>query len=280
MKNYALIGHPLGHSMSPMIHDRLFALSGRDAFSYNLTDILPENLADSGDYLRSLEGFNVTIPHKTEIIPLLDELDESALRYNAVNCVKNQNGRLIGYNTDCDGFVSSAKALPLNGEVVLLGCGGVGRMIAIETVMKDASLTIAVRNEDILTAQRLMAEILSKCSNASVKITGINDIQGKYDLLINATPVGMFPNVNDCPVSDSVIENCATFFDVIYNPTKTMLLKKARAMNKAAVGGASMLVYQAVKAHEIWDGDFYTHEQIADIVAETEKAVENMQQTV
>ena len=125
-----------------------------------------------------------------------------------------------------------------------------------------------------------MAEILSKCSNASVKITGINDIQGKYDLLINATPVGMFPNVNDCPVSDSVIENCATFFDVIYNPTETMLLKKARAMNKAAVGGASMLVYQAVKAHEIWDGDFYTHEQIADIVAETEKAVENMQQTV
>ncbi len=280
MRNFTLIGHPIGHSMSPMIHDKLFKLSGRieDTAPYTLTDIHPDDLASSGAFLRSLKGFNVTIPHKTEIIPLLDELAESALRYNSVNCVLNEGGKLIGHNTDCDGFTLSAKMLPLDGKVVILGCGGVGRMMAIEAALKGASLTIAVRSDDVLIAQKLMAEILAKCSGVSVRICDIGNIEGKYDLLVNATPLGMFPNVDRCPVSDSVIENCSTFFDAIYNPTDTTLIAKARAMGKPAVGGAAMLVYQAVKAHEIWDGDLYTPEQISPIITDVEAAVLAMQQ--
>ena len=95
MEQYTLIGHPLGHSMSPFIHERLFAMAGREA-SYTLTDIAPEHLAGKEPYLRSLQGFNITIPHKMAIIPIVDELDESAKRYNSVNCVANQNGKLIG----------------------------------------------------------------------------------------------------------------------------------------------------------------------------------------
>ena len=112
MEQYTLIGHPLGHSMSPFIHERLFAMAGREA-SYTLTDIAPEHLEGKEPYLRSLQGFNITIPHKMAIIPIVDELDESAKRYNSVNCVANQNGKLIGYNTDCDGFTMSVKEYPM-----------------------------------------------------------------------------------------------------------------------------------------------------------------------
>lgn len=277
MKKYALIGHPLGHSMSPLIHYRLFGLSRCRECVYELCDIAPEELGSRADFLRSISGFNITIPHKTAVIQLLDELDESAKRYNAVNCVKNDGDRLIGYNTDCDGFLKSVESFPLDGNVLLLGCGGAGRMMGIEAARKGASsLTIAVRQSSVRKAQVLMAEILAGC-RTSVKITDINDIQGKYDVLLNSTPVGMYPNVNGCPVSDDVIENCGYFFDAVYNPTDTVLISKAKAIGKTAAGGAAMLVYQAVKAHEIWDGSTYTPEQAAAIIAETEQAVDAMQ---
>lgn len=277
MKKYALIGHPLGHSMSPLIHYKLFGFSGCKECVYELADIAPEELGDRLDYLKDLEGFNITIPHKTSVIPLLDELAGSALRYNAVNCVKNDGGRLIGYNTDCDGFLKSVENFPLGGEVLLLGCGGAGRMMGIEAARHGASLTIAVRPSSVKKAQILMAEILAKCGSP-VKIVDIGNIGGSYDILLNSTPVGMYPNVNSCPVSDSVIESCGYFFDAVYNPTDTVLIQKAKAMGKNAVGGAAMLVYQAVKAHEIWDGDVYAPEQIESIISDTETAVNSMQQ--
>ena len=276
MDKYGLIGHPLGHSMSPLIHKKLFELSRISDFSYDLIDIDPADLAGSADMLCSLKGFNITIPHKTAVIPLTDELGESALRYNSVNCISNENGRLVGYNTDCDGFLRSAELLPLDGNVLLLGCGGVGRMIAIETALHGGNLTIAVIPQDVKNAQLLMAEILAKCSDASVRIADISTLEGSYDLLINATPVGMYPKVDACAVSDTVIENSLSVFDVIYNPTETLLMKKARALGKTAVGGASMLVYQAVKAHEIWYGGQFSAEDISKIIIDVENAVDSM----
>ena len=146
-------------------------------------------------------------------------------------------------------------------------------MIAIETVLHGGEITLAVIPQDLKTAQVLMAEILAKCSDASVKIADIATLEGSFDLLINATPVGMFPKVDACAVSDSVIENSLTVFDVIYNPTETLLMKKARALGKTAVGGASMLVYQAVKAHEIWYGGKFAAEDISKIILDVENAV-------
>ncbi len=276
MNKFALIGHPLGHSMSPLIHEKLFALSGMQDSSYELIDIAPENIADSRELLESLRGLNVTIPHKQAVIKLVDELGESALRYNSVNCINNDNGRLIGYNTDCDGFLRSAELLPIGGNVAILGCGGVGRMIAIETALHGGNITLAVIPQDFKNAQLLMAEILAKCSDACVRIVDISDLDGSYDLLINATPVGMYPKVNACAVSDKVIENSLSVFDVIYNPTETLLMKKARALGKTAVGGASMLVYQAVKAHEIWYGGKFSTEDVSKIITDVENAVDSM----
>ena len=276
MNKFALIGHPLGHSMSPLIHEKLFALSGLDDTSYELIDIAPEKIAESRELLESLRGLNVTIPHKQNVIPLLDELAESALRYNSVNCISNNGGKLTGYNTDCDGFLRSAELLPISGNVAILGCGGVGRMIAIEVARHGGNITLAVIPQDFKNAQLLMAEILAKCSDACVKIVDISTLEGNFDLLINATPVGMYPKVDACAVSDTIIENSLSVFDVIYNPTETLLMKKARAMGKTAVGGASMLVYQAVKAHEIWYGGKFAAEDISKIIIDVENAVDSM----
>ena len=276
MSKFALTGHPLGHSMSPLIHDRLFALSGFEAEPYQLLDIAPEDIPSSRAVFVEFFGMNVTIPHKQAVIALMDELGESAQRYSSVNCIKNDGGRLIGYNTDCDGFLRSVELLPISGNVVLLGCGGVGRMMAVETVLHGGALTLAIRPQDIKNAQLLMAEIMEKCSGASVKIADISTLDGSFDLLLNATPVGMFPNTNACAVSDKVIENCLSFFDAVYNPTETLLMKKARALGKTAVGGASMLVYQAVKAHEIWYGGSFSSEDISKIILEVESEVNAM----
>ena len=125
MNKYALIGHPLGHSMSPFIHKRLFEEAGRSA-EYSLEDIAPENLKSQlPELLKSVAGMNVTIPHKVPVIDFIDKLDESALRYNSVNCISNKDGVLTGYNTDCDGFLRSVPEKALGGNVLLLGCGGV-----------------------------------------------------------------------------------------------------------------------------------------------------------
>lgn len=273
MEQYTLIGHPLGHSMSPFIHERLFAMAGREA-SYNLTDIAPEHLAGEEPFLRSLQGFNITIPHKMAVIPMVDEMDDSAKRYNSVNCVANKDGKLVGYNTDCDGFTMSVKDYPMDGKVLLIGCGGVGRMIATEALRSGADLTIGIIPQDKELVEAFLAETTEAMPDAKVQYRLTAEIHEKFDVIINASPVGMFPKVDACPVPDELIDQADYFFDVIYNPTKTLFLRKALAQGKVAKGGAAMLVLQAVRAHEIWNGDSYTQEQIDSIIHEMEETID------
>ncbi len=275
-EQYTLIGHPLGHSMSPLIHAHLFSFSGKEA-DYTLTDIAPEDLANRKDFLLGMRGFNITIPHKMAIIPLLDELDESAKRYHSVNCVANCDGKLIGYNTDCDGFTLSVTDYPMDGKVLLIGCGGVGRMIATEALRNGADLTIGIIPQDRELVDSFLQEAHETMPDARVRYALTAEIEGPFDVIINASPVGMFPKVDACPVPDRLIDTADYFFDVIYNPSKTLFLKKALAQGKVARGGAEMLVQQAVRAHEIWNGDHYTKEQIDQIITamETEISIQN-----
>ncbi|WP_294582539.1 shikimate dehydrogenase [uncultured Ruminococcus sp.] len=277
MEQYTLIGHPLGHSMSPFIHERLFAMAGKEA-SYTLTDIAPEHLEGKEPFLRSLRGFNITIPHKMAVIPMVDELDESAKRYESVNCVANKNGKLIGYNTDCDGFTMSVRDYPMDGKVLLIGCGGVGRMIATEALRHGADLTIGIIPQDQKLVEAFIQEAKAAMPDAVVRYAITAEIHEKFDVIINASPVGMYPKTDACPVPDELIDQADYFFDVIYNPTKTLFLRKALAQGKTARGGAAMLVLQAVRAHEIWDGDTYTQEQIDSIIAEMEQTIDAQNQ--
>ena len=251
-RKYAILGETLKHTMSPPIHARRFELKNRE-YEYEILEVKPEELKDKAEYLNSLNGYNITIPHKIGIIDYTDELDQSAKRYHSVNCVDNKNGRHVGYNTDCDGFLRTVRAMNIDftGKILLIGCGGVGRMMAIEAALAGADLYIAVLvlNTEIPT-----------------------DVH--YELLMNACPVGMYPKTNACPVPDEVIKASGAVFDVIYNPRETLLMQKAKAMGKNAVGGMAMLVWQAVSAHEIWDGDEYTDEEVQSIIDEMEIAVE------
>ena len=276
MKKYTLIGHPLGHSMSPFIHDRLFKLKGREV-SYSLTDISPEDLNSKKEYLKSeFVGYNITIPHKVAVIPFIDKMDTSALRYNSVNCVANTQEGSIGYNTDCYGFLNSLKMndISLDGKVLLLGCGGVGRMMAIESLLHGATLTIAIIEEARDMCNTLLVELNEKFPNIKVEVVLMSEIIGSFDLVINSTPVGMFPKVDNCPLSDETISKCGAVFDAIYNPTETKLVQKFKAQGKKAVGGMAMLVLQAVKAHELWDNDTYSNDEINEIIKQSNEKVE------
>ncbi len=274
-RRYALLGGTLKHTMSPPIHSRLFELRGRD-FEYEIVEASEERLADKAAYLNSLSGYNITIPHKIGIIDYIDRLDKTAEKYNSVNCVDNKNGVLTGYNTDVDGFLRSLSANggKLDGKVLLLGAGGVGRMMAIEACCAGGELTIAVLPDFIPQTEIVKKDILKICPDAKVEIVTFDAINGSFDVMINATPVGMYPNCDECVVSDKVISRTNFVFDAIYNPRETLLIKKAKSMGITAVGGMAMLVWQAVSAHEIWDGDSYTNEEVQAIIDEMELRVE------
>lgn len=265
MENYTLIGHPLGHSLSPQIHKRLFAFSGKEA-SYTLTDIPPEHFSEFIPSLKTLQGFNITVPHKMAIIPFVDEMADSAKRYQSVNCVANRDGKWVGYNTDCDGFLASVKDFPLDKKVLVVGCGGVGRMIAMEAALHGADLTLGIIPQDKELAESVVKDIKKTIPEAKITICLNEELKGNFNVIINATPVGMYPKVDNCPVSDELIAGCTHCFDVIYNPSETLFLQKARAMGKVTQGGAAMLVLQAVRAHEIWYDATFTKEQVDEII--------------
>lgn len=275
-RKYALLGGKLGHTLSPPIHQRLFELKGRE-FEYTLIESEPSELEGRKGELAALAGYNVTIPHKQSVIAFMDRLDDSAKRYGAVNCVDNKGGASVGYNTDCDGFLRSVRAEGgrLDGSVLLLGAGGVGRMMAIEVCLAGGRLTMAVLESFMAQTEKVREDILALVPSAQVRIVSIGNIPDEhFDTLINATPMGMYPKCDACAVTDEVIANADFVFDAIYNPKETLLIQKAKAMGKKAVGGMAMLVWQAVSAHEIWDGDSYTDEQVQAIIDEMYQKVE------
>ncbi len=277
IKKFAVIGHPIGHTMSPFIHNRLFQLSGIEA-EYIKLDIAPENLADEYNRLLSkLDGYNITIPHKQNIIQLIDEIDDKAKMYGSVNTVANSDGIAKGYTTDPDGFLKAldAAGIILDGRVVILGCGGVARTMAYEVVLKGLPLLFAVRKDDVNIAKSLCSEIENTVKGAKVSFCLIDELSGDIDVLVNATPIGMFPKLDAQPVTDSVISRCASVFDAVYNPLETVLIQKALANGSKAVGGMSMLVWQAVVAHEKWDGSVYDKEEIAKLCIDSAEELKN-----
>lgn len=249
-KTFGLIGEKLGHSLSGQIHSRLFAALGAEA-RYDLIEIPREAFADTFPrLLAEYDGLNVTIPYKRAVLPYLEALSPEAADYGAVNTV--DCAARTGHNTDVTGFLRSlgARVEALSGDVLLLGAGGAARMMAKEALRRCRSLTVAVRDPGSENAVSLRQEL----AGAAVRFVPLGQIEGPYDALLNATPVGMWPQVEGCPVDESVIARCGFVFDAIYNPAETRLLQAARALGVPALGGMGMLVLQAAAAQEIWLG--------------------------
>lgn len=269
---FGLIGFPLGHSMSEVIHKELFRMKGLDC-DYDMIEVAVQDLKSVFDTrLRGYRGFNVTIPHKINIIPFLDKLSDRAELFGAVNTVDIHNGVATGHNTDCIGFLRALKGagIELAGRVLLCGSGGVARMIAFESVLAGAQLTIAVRPDDLGAANEIKTELKQK-TGKSCDIILLSEATGGYDLVINGTPVGMYPNVDACPLNESVIRASQAAFDVIYNPQETRFISCAKEAGLKYSGGLSMLVWQAAVAEEIWNDVSFTTEDIEKVIKITGK---------
>ena len=260
-----LLGHPLGHSLSPFIHERLFALSGRDG-NYALCDVAPDAFdREIPDVFSRIDGCNVTIPYKQKILPFLACIEGKAALYRTVNTVAVTDRGAIGYNTDADGFLCALReaGIPLHGRVLVLGAGGAGTVIAFEAALAGCEVLCYNRTHE--TAETLCAQIRNAVPDATC--TAVGEIpDGAIDLLINTTSVGMYPRTDACPVSDDVIARCHAVFDVIYNPRQTALLQKAAANGAKTAGGMAMLVWQAAIAHRHWFGTEFDPADIARLI--------------
>ena len=281
MKNAGLLGHPLGHTLSPVLHEKLSRFMG-EPIEYKKLDFSPEELDAAIPSLKKLDGFNVTIPHKLNIKSYLDELDESALKHGAVNVVSKQNGKYIGYNTDCIGFVRCLEGaeVEIAGSVCVVGVGGAGRMFATECAYRGCQLTLAVRKQHVEQFRKgthkdlqELTEKLTHISGKEVQVVFSEELSGDFDLLINASPVGMFPNTDAMPIPQSALKGVQAVFDCIYNPRETQLMKAAKQAGCRVCGGMPMLVWQAAAAQEIWYGKRFTQEQVEQVLQEMEEVL-------
>ena len=220
---------PVGHSMGPLLHNRAFAAANVD-FAY--LKLPAPDIQDFAENARAvgLNGFSVTIPHKVAVMPYLSRVSPAATAVGAVNTVVDEKGTWAGDNTDVHGVESALKSVGFDArgkKVVIMGRGG-GAKAAVAAVQGAREVSVLSRTE------------IAAAGNTAC------------DLLINATPIGMYPNVDASPVEGTI--RADVVFDMVYNPAATLLLRQAAAQNKKTVSGIAMFLAQAARQFEIWTG--------------------------
>jgi shikimate dehydrogenase len=257
-----IIGDPIEHTMSPVMHNAAFEKMGVD-YLYVPFRVKKEALGKAIEGMRALNirGLNVTIPHKVAIIPLLDKLDRFAEQIGAVNTVVNDDGVLTGYNTDASGFLQALleKGIePAEKKVVMLGAGGASRAISFTLAERGAHLVILNRILEFDWAEELACQI-SQAFKREVKALKLDEgnlssVLAGADVLINATSVGMYPSIDETPVTANLLSPDLVVFDIVYNPVKTRLLKEAEAAGAKTISGLDMFIWQGALAFEKWTG--------------------------
>lgn len=248
MERYGLLGEKLGHSLSPWIHQKIFDYLQKENKSYCLLEVKEDKLAyiSQGLDFFSFKGVNVTVPYKEKVLPYVAHLSQGAREAGAVNTLFNQNGRLYGYNTDIIGFIGLLNYYNIeieNQRAVILGTGGAAKAAGVALQQ--------LRAKEICFVSRRPAQqspIFSKWP-----VIGYDALMKKKgSLLVNATPVGMWPNTQNSPVDEKTIANFSTLVDMVYNPAETLFLRYGIKGGIKAYNGLYMLVAQAVAAQEIW----------------------------
>lgn len=260
-RHIGIIGHKISHALSPAMHTAAFKKLNLE-YDYGVMDVNPEMLPNLIASLRTLNfrGANVTIPYKEKVIPLIDEVSEEAKMIGAVNTIVNNNGRLVGYNTDAYGILISltpyAEAIK-NNNVVIFGAGGASRATVYAVSKFFSPKRLIIVNRTLENAKNIAEEFTPKFR--LTKFFPINDDEiisreiNVAALLINTTSVGMKPLVNMHPLPpNAVIPKDQIVFDIIYNPMETTLLKLARAAGAKTIGGVEMLLGQGAKAFELF----------------------------
>ena len=261
IKNFGILGYPVGHSLSPQIYAAAFKSAGLKHYNYIPIPIQPGKLMLAVEGIKGLNfrGVNVTIPHKTAILKYLDAIDSDALGIGAVNTVVNDGGMLTGYNTDVAGFLaalSEANFLPEDCNAVVLGAGGAARAILWGLCKRKAEfITIGARNPQ-------KADALAKDFMPYGSVEGLDWNSEQFtnamqtaDILINTTPLGMFPNVDEMPPVDlKLLPEGALVYDIVYNPVETKLLRTATELGYPTLNGMSMLLLQGREAYRLYTG--------------------------
>jgi shikimate dehydrogenase len=247
----AVIGNPIAHSLSPLIHNAAFREKG---LNYVYVAFQVEDLKDAiaGVKALGIRGLSVTIPHKIEIVPYLDDIDSLALAIGSVNTVVNSHGRLKGYNSDGSGALKALKdaGVILSGSrVVIIGSGGAARAVAF-TLARDGKLgtltilgILADQVENLIKDVRL--KVGFKADGGLIEKDGLRQKVNEANILINCSPVGMYPQAEESPLDRSRLRRDLVVFDIVYNPLKTRLLRDAEEMGCKTVPGSEMFLNQA-----------------------------------
>ncbi|MFT9487020.1 MAG: shikimate dehydrogenase [Tepidibacillus sp.] len=253
-----LIGHPVAHSKSPQMHNASLRNLGLNDI-YLAFDVKPENLKDAIQGMRALyfKGCNVTIPHKVNVIPFLDEISEEAARIGAVNTIVNKDGKLIGYNTDGEGYLRSLKeetGFQLQGKrIMILGAGGASRAISYTLSLQPIEGMVLV-NRDLNKANALLNELKQTDYHKAITYHELPNEIELVDLIINTTSIGMYPNIKETLIKKEWIQPHHLVSDIVYNPLETKLLQDAKAQGAKIHSGLGMFIYQGVIAFEKWTG--------------------------
>jgi len=261
MIKLAVIGDPIEHSLSPKIHSFVMEQLGV-SYTYQAVQVKKGELPPFIDRVRSgeVDGFNITMPHKVDIIPFLDWIDRDAEYYNSVNTVKNNNGKLCGYNTDGGGFVRSLKDVgvsPNGAEILFFGAGGVVNTLSQKLTLEGAS-KIVIANEVVDVAESVCEMLTGKfslpCEFADFSPETLAEKIKTADIVINATPLGMSGFHADWENCDFLqnAKSAALVADLNYNPRVTKLLAAANKLNLKTLNGLRMLIYQALLSDEIY----------------------------
>ncbi|GEN34605.1 MULTISPECIES: shikimate dehydrogenase [Aneurinibacillus] len=256
-----LFGHPVGHSLSPLMHNRAFAELGVN-FHYAAFDIDPGQVREAVAAIRALglRGVNVTIPYKVAVMDYLDEVEEEAKAIGAVNTIVNEGGKLIGYNTDGRGFVRSLieeTGIDVKRQsAILVGAGGAARGVAVSLLRAGLpSLAIANRTEE--KAERLAEQLQAmnpQARIAALPMKEIADALTDATLLVQTTSIGMHPNIDASPVAAEALHERLLVSDLIYNPLETKLLRDAKEKGARIHHGLGMFIYQGALSFEYWTG--------------------------
>lgn len=255
---FGLIGHPVSHSFSPAMQNEWFR-KYRLPHHYEAFDVLPSRLKEAVTGLQALGvwGFNVTVPHKIAVMEMLDDISPKAEKIGAVNTVKNENGKWIGYNTDGEGYLVGIRqhlVRPLSEyRVLIIGAGGAARAVAL-TLAEAGARRVDVVNRSFDRADFLARSIRYFTKTAVLTPDEAEGELGRYELIINTTPVGMKPNVAEVPLGTNGIQKGTILSDLIYNPLKTKWLREGEKLGAVIDNGLSMLVGQGALAFQIWTG--------------------------
>jgi shikimate dehydrogenase len=246
-KIYGVMGYPLGHSLSPTMHNSAFDASGLNAvyLAFETKDL---DGCMKGVRGLGVSGMSVTIPYKSAVIPYLDQVDDLAQMIGAVNTIVNDTGQLIGYNTDAVGALKALedKAQLFGKACILVGAGGAAR--AIGYILKEKAVVLKVANRSQKRGEEL-ADFLD------CPYIALDDLEAvTADILIQTTSVGMSPNINDCLIPEHILKQGMLVMDIIYNPIETKLLKMAKNRGCLAINGLSMFIQQGAEQFRLWTG--------------------------